>query len=728
MNTATHRWAALLLLAIASPAALAQTPTLGDEFIFFVDGTNILVPIYQGEVVNDPADPTSGNKVSKFGAGVYTHNGFAWEQSTGVDASDFVGESYGESDTLYLRLRSSERNATLGNVNLWLTDKTDGSAAARDSILAGVATADHEMRLQWAIPAELHDGAWHDLAIPLPPATYDSLEAARTRGELDDLAENWQYTGAWTAGGYGIGIVGGFDPGNSDPLFKEFEWDALYKIGPVWDNATGGDAIYLDDVYIGGPNTSTASASEAPAAMAGITVTAEDGANQVSWASMDGVGGYNVYASLTPITDVTAEDVIFLRRVRFDENTGLEHRYEIPHPAAGAPTIYYAVTTLSGFGVENPSVAASTGSIANESLPQKPYIPQLTDDQADAIFNSIAADTPTDAAFAADHPVFVLDSSHRSPGDGTTVDTMPEDSDLSGRFKIGYTNFEELAIYGEITDNQVTFGDAASVTGATTYLYDSAEISFGNYDVRDVPGGGLLFGAPELDNNGTLSRGQYPEYGLRITGLVGEDGNVERSSTWIGFSLDVNLPVTTVEKTETGWRFLSLIPLSELQADGDEYMPVPASDEIQYIPLILSLNDADAAQRENQIVWSIKPNVTGQWWNRADQWEVVAVAGSDVIGTAAEDGSERDAFSLAQSSPNPVAGVADIAFTLGAPTRATVEVFNMLGQRVLTVTDEEFAAGSHEVSVDTRSFAAGVYVYRLSAGGYVATRRMTVVR
>ncbi len=724
MTSATLRWTALLLLAVAAPAAVAQS--LGDEFIFFVDGTNVMVPTSEASVVNDPADPASGNKVARFNAGAYTHRGFAWERSTGVDASGLVGETYGESDTLYLRLWSSPENALQGMVQLWFTDKTDGSNASREDIEAGTATADHEMRLQWAIPPELHDGMWHDLAIPLPPATYAALEEARANGDLDDAAANWQYTGAWTAGGYGIGLVGGTDPGTDDPLFREFEWDALYKFGPVWDNPVGGGPIYLDDVYIGGPDTDLGAASAAPAAMSGVTFTADGPVNVVDWEDTGAFGGYNVYASQSPITDVSADGVVRLKSVGFGEETELRHRYEVPHPSLGNAPLYYAVTSLSAFGVENPDVTSSTSEIANPNLAQKAYIRQLTADQADGLFDDVSNGVASSANFPADQPVFVLDSSHRSAGDGTSTADLPSDDDLSGRFMIGYSDLNEMYIYGEITDDQVTFG-GENVTGGTSYLYDSAEIVFGHYDVRETDGGGILVGSPHQD----MERGEEPDYGMRMTAFTDAAGDIARTSTWVGWSLDTDLANSTaVEVTDTGWKFLTLLPLDAIQntTEGDVFMPVPARDEIQMIPFIISLNDADGGQREDQIVWSIKPTVTDQWWNTPAMWETVAMAGLDVMGTAAENGTPRDGFALAQTAPNPVAGSARIAFDLGTAGSARIDVFNALGQRVTTVADGTYGAGSHSVTVDTRGLASGVYVYRLTAGDYVATRRMTVVR
>ena len=155
-------------------------------------------------------------------------------------------------------------------------------------------------------------------------------------------------------------------------------------------------------------------------------------------------------------------------------------------------------------------------------------------------------------------------------------------------------------------------------------------------------------------------------------------------------------------------------------------MSVPGSTELQMIPFILSLNDADGATRETQQVWSIKPNVTNQWWNTPAMWETVAVAGLDVT-TATEDVDVQGGFSLAPSAPNPADREARFSFTLATAEHATVEVFNLLGQRVLTVADGPFAPGKHDVSIDTSALPAGVYVYRLVAGVYTDTQRMLVL-
>ena len=717
MQSATPRWAALLLLA-AAPVAAPAAQDLGDEFIFFVNGTNIMVPDFQGTVVNDPLDQASGNKVARFNAAAYNHVGFAWDPATGVDGSALVGPTAGAGDTLYLRFLSDPVNADQQNVNLVFTDKTNYSPA-------NDGTADNEFRATWPIPVELHDGQWHDLAIPLPPATLAALNQARDNGELDAYTALWDYPGAWSNGGFGIGP--GFGTSADDPLFREFEWDAIHKLGPFWDNPNGGGPIWLDDVYIGGPDTDISVAADPPAALTGADASAAGDVNRITWPEVEGAGGYNVYVSGAPITDVTAEDVVLLESVRFDEARSFEHMYEVPHPELQLEPLYYAVTSLSQFGVENDDISASTDQVTNPNLPVKAFIRELTEAEANALFDAIDAGSASDAGFPADQPVFRLDDSHRSPGDGIGEDQLPTNEDNSGLFKLGYfAEFNELYIYGEITDDVLGFAPT-TITGLDTWNYDSAEIVFGHYDLRTTEGGGIISGSPHLD----MERGEEPDYGFRIAAMVNESGDIDRVSTWIGWSIDTNFgDATAFEVTDTGWRFLSVIPMDGIQntEQGDVFLPFPATDETQYIPFIISLNDADdTGTRETQQVWSIQPDVTGLWYRTPAQWETVAIAGRNVR-VANEEVADRGAFSIRALAPNPTTGQAALGFTLESPERATVELFNVLGQRVRVVANGDFAAGPNTVSLDASGLAAGVYVVRLTAGDHVATKRMTLIR
>ena len=91
-----------------------------------------------------------------------------------------------------------------------------------------------------------------------------------------------------------------------------------------------------------------------------------------------------------------------------------------------------------------------------------------------------------------------------------------------------------------------------------------------------------------------------------------------------------------------------------------------------------------------------------------------------------------DGFGLGQNYPNPFNPGTVIPYQLATAGYVRLEVFNVLGQRVVTLVDGEQAAGTYTTRWDARDasghgVAAGVYIYRLMAGGGVATRRMLLV-
>ncbi len=85
-------------------------------------------------------------------------------------------------------------------------------------------------------------------------------------------------------------------------------------------------------------------------------------------------------------------------------------------------------------------------------------------------------------------------------------------------------------------------------------------------------------------------------------------------------------------------------------------------------------------------------------------------------------------FSLAQSIPNPAHSSAIIRFALPVAAAVTVSVYDIQGRRVATLLDHVLKeAGRHDVPLQTDRWKAGVYLYRLEAGGRSATRKMVVV-
>jgi hypothetical protein len=100
---------------------------------------------------------------------------------------------------------------------------------------------------------------------------------------------------------------------------------------------------------------------------------------------------------------------------------------------------------------------------------------------------------------------------------------------------------------------------------------------------------------------------------------------------------------------------------------------------------------------------------------------------------ADEPVSSPPKFTLAQNHPNPFNPATTITYTLGRESHVRLCVYNILGQAVRILVDNDVPAGTHKIVWDGtdshgNQLASGVYLYRMTAGVYSSTRKMTLLR
>jgi hypothetical protein len=93
------------------------------------------------------------------------------------------------------------------------------------------------------------------------------------------------------------------------------------------------------------------------------------------------------------------------------------------------------------------------------------------------------------------------------------------------------------------------------------------------------------------------------------------------------------------------------------------------------------------------------------------------------------------AFSLDQNYPNPFNPSTKIKYTIPNVTLSGVEgsrvilkVYDVLGDEVATLVNEEKPAGNYEISFDASKLSSGVYFYQIQAGNFVETKKMILIR
>jgi hypothetical protein len=84
--------------------------------------------------------------------------------------------------------------------------------------------------------------------------------------------------------------------------------------------------------------------------------------------------------------------------------------------------------------------------------------------------------------------------------------------------------------------------------------------------------------------------------------------------------------------------------------------------------------------------------------------------------------------SLQQNYPNPFNPLTVVSFQLPAVSEVRLAVYDLLGREVATLVNERRAAGSHSVRFDASGLASGAYFYRLTAGNFVQTRKLMLVK
>ena len=114
--------------------------------------------------------------------------------------------------------------------------------------------------------------------------------------------------------------------------------------------------------------------------------------------------------------------------------------------------------------------------------------------------------------------------------------------------------------------------------------------------------------------------------------------------------------------------------------------------------------------------------VTGSEGNTwTDFWEIEVYGNNSATGVddeveeeeLAEEATIPSEYGISQNYPNPFNPSTKVEVRMKESGSARLEVYNLIGERVLAVLDQELSAGVHEVNIDGSLLASGVYIYKL---------------
>ncbi len=564
--------------------------------------------------------------------------------------------------------------------------------------------------LQFKIKAEAGLG---DLTVLFRHKDSDTLETMESDHEFQATyaltEQDMQYDGTWKQVKIALADFNRFAGIWSNALNAqvpgEFDSTRVYKF---WITGTGqgaewaGKKVYFDDVWTGNPEFDFIP----PPQVTGVSTAPGEYYNLVFWDDITSETGesYTVYASGAPITNLDDPTVeIVADNVKPEIGTSATHWLYYPLEDKNVTT-YYAVTCTDAAGNVGEAGLAEAATNVGKGVP------------------TISLDPP--ATFAADGDLTEWDNSGIMPwvltATGSNIaagDFDNNDDDLTATVWIAVDD-NNLYVACDVIDNDFVY-DPASINAPGWWTQDAFEFFIGLWDQN---------GKAIHDASPANSRGAEPDYKL----IFLEDGYRNEYKSWVDpFAAEFDNEDSNYHFEALGSRDYVLearIPLDSI-AFGEDVRFHPKNGMRIMFDLVFHDNDANLGdQGGGNLTWS--NNNTDLAYLDQHEWTNTWIGDTTHVATSiSRDGDTFvRTYELRQNYPNPFNPVTTIEYSIATPGRVQVEIFNLLGQRVKTLVDQNQTAGSHKVKFDGADLSSGVYFYSIKSGEFFKTKKMILLK
>ena len=106
---------------------------------------------------------------------------------------------------------------------------------------------------------------------------------------------------------------------------------------------------------------------------------------------------------------------------------------------------------------------------------------------------------------------------------------------------------------------------------------------------------------------------------------------------------------------------------------------------------------------------------------------------NEIVVSVGKEPIQPKGFYLSQNFPNPFNPVTSIQYAVSSRQFITIKIYDVLGNEVATLVNEEKQSGTYEVefniySDESRNLSSGIYFYQLQAGNYIETKKMVLMK
>jgi len=396
---------------------------------------------------------------------------------------------------------------------------------------------------------------------------------------------------------------------------------------------------------------------------------------------------YNVYASPTPTTDLTAAGVELVAEKVVEGTQTAVHWLWYPLKDTEIK-YYYFVECADAAGNLGPACLSAEITNTAKGVP------------------TISLNPP--ANFVADGDLSEWDASGIMPWvltpetDNVAIGVVDDSNDLTATVYLAIDD-NDLYVAIDVIDNVFSYA-----TTGNWWEWDAFELYLGFYDWRCPC------------RHTSLIRGAEPDYKLIF--LLDQMWNEFRDSRM--YPEDENYHFEELGGAD--YVAEAKIPLDSIALANDTRFHPKRG---MRIPFDLYFHDNDGAGWEGNLSYS--PWNTDLAWSTCREWTYTWIGDTTYTTTAVEENQNpfvvRE-YSLSQNFPNPFNPTTTISFSIPKAGRVTIDIFNTLGQKIQTLVDEHKAAGRYTIELKGNKLPTGIYFYRMRAGDFSQIKKMMLVK
>ena len=168
----------------------------------------------------------------------------------------------------------------------------------------------------------------------------------------------------------------------------------------------------------------------------------------------------------------------------------------------------------------------------------------------------------------------------------------------------------------------------------------------------------------------------------------------------------------------------SLIALSFILATGIIF----SQEQIPYS--VFSSMGGIQSNSNNMVYSTLGESVIGVASNSSNQllsgfWNVYK---QNVVTAVEDDEIVPLEFRMEQNYPNPFNPSTIIRFSVSEKSNVVLKVYDILGSEVATLVNNDMDIGRYEVEFRADNYSSGIYIYKISAGDFVSTKKMILLK